>query len=167
MQNLTPAEGTLAEGRAADAAQPEQGAAVVQVVGDALVDSLARPTRLLAARRTAPPAFAGLWEFPGGKVEPGEEPASALHRELREELGVAVELGDEVPGPTAQGWPLNGRAAMRVWLAEVVDGTPEALEDHDELRWVELGPDALTSLPWIPADFPIVDALLRQVSRDI
>lgn len=154
MQNLTPTGAT-----------GSKTAAPVQVVGGALLDSLARPTRLLAARRTAPPAFAGMWEFPGGKVEPGEEPTSALHRELREELGVAVELGDEVPGPTAHGWPLNGRAAMRVWLAEVVDGTPEALEDHDELRWVALGPDALGSLPWIPADFPIVDALLRQVTR--
>ena len=86
---------------------------LVQVVGGAIVDSLERPTMLLAARRTAPPAFAGLWEFPGGKVEDGESAEDGLRRELGEELGIAVALGPEVPGPLPQGWPLNDRAAMR------------------------------------------------------
>ena len=136
----------------------------MQVVGAAIVDSLEQPTRLLAARRTAPPALAGLWEFPGGKVEPGEEHEAALHRELEEELGVVIRLGPEVlgpevgpPGPT--GWPLNGKAAMRVWLAEIAGGSPSALADHDELRWVPLSDDQVMDLPWIPADFPIVEAV--------
>ncbi|WP_460993521.1 NUDIX domain-containing protein [Sinomonas soli] len=120
---------------------------------------------LLAARRTAPPAFAGLWEFPGGKVEDGESAEEGLRRELDEELGVAVALGPEVPGPLPQGWPLNDRAAMRVWLAEVRAGVPEPLQDHDELRWVGLEGDALTELDWIPADFPIVDAVRRRAVR--
>jgi 8-oxo-dGTP diphosphatase len=137
----------------------------VQVVGGAIVDSLERPTMLLAARRTAPPAFAGLWEFPGGKVEDGESAEEGLRRELDEELGVAVALGPEVPGPLPQGWPLNDRAAMRVWLAEVRAGVPEPLQDHDELRWVGLEGDALTELDWIPADFPIVDAVRRHAVR--
>jgi 8-oxo-dGTP diphosphatase len=141
-----------------------EGARLVQVVGGAIVDSLERPSRLLVARRTAPPAFAGLWEFPGGKVEAGESPEDGLRRELREELGVTVALGPEVPGPLAQGWPLNDRAAMRVWLAEVHDGVPQPLEDHDELRWVALHDDGLAELAWIPADFPIVDALRRQTA---
>jgi 8-oxo-dGTP diphosphatase len=141
-----------------------EGARLVQVVGGAIVDSLERPSRLLVARRTAPPAFAGLWEFPGGKVEAGESPEDGLRRELREELGVIVALGPEVPGPLAQGWPLNDRAAMRVWLAEVHDGVPQPLEDHDELRWVALHDDGLAELAWIPADFPIVDALRRQTA---
>jgi 8-oxo-dGTP diphosphatase len=144
-----------------------QGAApqFVQVVGGAIVDSLERPTMLLAARRTAPPAFAGLWEFPGGKVEDGESAEDGLRRELDEELGVAVALGPEVPGPLPQGWPLNDRAAMRVWLAEVRAGVPEPLQDHDELRWVGLDGDALAELAWIPADFPIVDAVRRHAVR--
>jgi 8-oxo-dGTP diphosphatase len=139
-------------------------ATLVQVVGGAIVDSLERPGRLLAARRTAPAALAGLWEFPGGKVEPGEAPEDGLRRELAEELGIDVVLGDEVPGPLAQGWPLNERAAMRVWLAEVAAGVPEPLEDHDELLWVSLEGRALQDLPWIPADFPIVDAVRNQAT---
>ncbi|UWX98168.1 (deoxy)nucleoside triphosphate pyrophosphohydrolase [Arthrobacter zhaoxinii] len=139
----------------------------VQVVGAAILDSLARPSKLLAARRSAPEALAGLWEFPGGKVKPGEGCTKALHRELAEELGIRVELGAEVPGPSEQGWPLNRTAAMRVWLAEVTDGTPEPLEDHDELRWVDLTENALMELPWIPADLPIVTALQQTVAAGL
>lgn len=136
-----------------------------QIVGGALVDSLARPTRLLAARRTAPPAFAGMWEFPGGKVEPGEGPTEALRRELSEELGVTVRLGAELDGPTPEGWPLAAGAAMRVWLVQVTDGSPEPLEDHDVLRWVDLDGAEVLELPWIPADLPIVQALRALKAR--
>ncbi len=139
-----------------------------QVVGAAIVDSLEYPGRLLVARRSAPPALAGLWEFPGGKVEPGETPGDALHRELAEELGISVSLGAEIEGPLEQGWPLNERAAMRVWLAEVASGQPRPLEDHDLLEWVVLEPDAaLAALAWIPADYPIVASLLSMIRRDI
>ena len=89
-----------------------------QIVGAAVVDSLQHPTRLLVARRTAPPQFAGMWEFPGGKVEAGETCQEALLRELGEELGIEARLGLEIPGPHPQGWPLSAAAAMRVWLAE-------------------------------------------------
>lgn len=135
-----------------------------QIVGGALVDSLSHPTRLLAARRTAPPEFAGMWEFPGGKIEAGETAQEALHRELNEELGVSVTLGAEVVGPTPDGWVLNSKAAMRVWLAEVTTGEPAPLEDHDELRWVDLADPEMFLLPWIPADLPIVHALREKAT---
>lgn len=135
-----------------------------QIVAAALVDSLERPTVLLAAQRSAPPELAGLWEFPGGKVEPGEDDHEALHRELAEELGITVRLGAELAGPTAQGWPLNSTASMRVWLAEPVRGTPIALQDHERLLWVTLAGNQLLELPWIRADFPIVHALLAAVA---
>ncbi|XAS65228.1 (deoxy)nucleoside triphosphate pyrophosphohydrolase [Micrococcaceae bacterium Sec5.8] len=137
---------------------------LVQVVGGAVVDSLTGPCRLLVARRTAPPQFAGMWEFPGGKVEPGETAEQALHRELLEELGVSILLGTELDSGSAEGWPLNARARMRVWLAEVRDGVPHPLQDHDELRWIDIRDrDEVLGLPWIPADLPIVGALLDRL----
>lgn len=129
------------------------------VVGAAVVDDLLAPTTLLAARRTEPPHLAGGWELPGGKVDPGEDPIQALHRELAEELGVEVELGEELPGPDPDllGWPLPPAHRMRVWLARVVDGVPAPIEVHDELR--TLGPGQWLDVAWLPADVPIVQAL--------
>lgn len=125
------------------------------VAAVALVDHLDRPTRVLAARRTAPPSTAGGWEFPGGKVEPGEEPAAAALREVREELGVRVRLGERVGGE----WPLTGTAVMHLWFAEACPGepAPQPLEDHDRLRW--LGKDELYEVPWLAPDRPIVEHL--------
>jgi 8-oxo-dGTP diphosphatase len=127
-----------------------------EVVGAAIVDDLAHPTVLLAARRTEPAALAGGWEFPGGKVDPGETHEEALHREVREELGVEVELGEQVPGPLPGGrWPLGESFAMTVWLARVTAGEPAPIEDHDQLRWLRHA--ELYDIPWLPADLPIVD----------
>lgn len=123
----------------------------------AVVDDLDHPTRLLAARRTEPPALAGGWEFPGGKVEPGETPEAALHREIHEELGVTVRTGRRLAAPTEDGsWPLGERYRMTVWLAVVVEGDPQPI-DHDALQW--LAADDLYAVAWLPADRPIVQAL--------
>jgi 8-oxo-dGTP diphosphatase len=128
------------------------------VVGAAVVDSLVAPSRLLAARRTEPPALAGGWEFAGGKVEEGEGLQDALRREVREELGVEVALGEQVHGPLADGaWPLGEGWAMTVWFAEVTQGEPAPIEDHDQLRW--LAAEELYAVPWLPADLPIVDVI--------
>jgi 8-oxo-dGTP diphosphatase len=118
----------------------------IVVVGAALIDG----GRLLAARRSAPPELAGRWELPGGKVEPGETPEAALVRELREELGVTVEVLARVPGE----WPLRAPYVLRVWTARLVSGAPVALEDHDELRW--LGVDELWDVEWLDQDVPAV-----------
>ncbi|WP_432543622.1 (deoxy)nucleoside triphosphate pyrophosphohydrolase [Kineococcus sp. SYSU DK002] len=127
------------------------------VVGAAIVDDLRAPTRLLAARRSAPPVLAGRWELPGGKVEPGEGPTDALHRELREELGVGARLGAEVEHPDGA-WPLTPALVMRVWWA-VVDATPQPLQDHDELRWLPRG--RWLSVDWLPGDVPLVEVMER------
>lgn len=140
----------------------------VQVVGAAIVDSLKLPSQLLVAQRSAPESLAGLWEFPGGKVEPGESCEQALERELMEELGVSVHLGSEVEGGHPQGWVLNEKAAMRVFLAEISRGEPHPLQDHRELRWVSVKKQSvqdILDLPWIPADLPIVRELLSILHR--
>lgn len=127
------------------------------VVGAAIVDDLDRPTTLLSARRTDPPELAGGWELPGGKVEAGEEPVAALLREIREELGVDIEIGAILEGPLAGAWPLGDHFVMRVWLARITEGEPRPLEDHDRLR--RLTKPELYSVPWLPADLPIVQRL--------
>jgi 8-oxo-dGTP diphosphatase len=127
------------------------------VVGAAIVDDLTRPTMLLSGRRTEPPELAGGWELPGGKVEPGEQPRDSLHREIREELGVEIELGAPVEGPVGGAWPLGDRYLMQVWLARVTEGEPRPLEDHDQLRW--LSKEELYVVGWLPADLPIMAAV--------
>lgn len=130
------------------------------VVAGALLDGAGR---LLAARRSAPPELAGQWELPGGKVEPGEDPRTALRRELLEELGVAVVLGALVPAPDGGDWPVLGGHVMRVWVCAVADGAPLPLQDHDQLTWVEL--DRAESLPWLAPDLPILHAIRDCVGK--
>jgi 8-oxo-dGTP diphosphatase len=110
--------------------------------------------RVLACERSAPAEVAGRWEFPGGKVEPGETDQQALARECAEELGVRVEVGDRV-GPDV---PLaHGRAVLRVFAVRLLEGdVPRALE-HTSMRWLAV--DELSSVPWLPADKPIVAEL--------
>ena len=134
----------------------------VLVVAAAVVDDLDDPRLLLAARRATPASLAGRWEFPGGKVEAGETPEEALHRELREELGVNVGLGVELLGPDGGLWRLSDRYVMRLWFAEVLEGGPEPLVEHDELRWLPAG--QWLDVPWLDADVRIVERLAEFVA---
>jgi 8-oxo-dGTP diphosphatase len=119
---------------------------VAVVVGAAVLDGAGR---VLAARRVTP---AG-WEFPGGKVEPGETEPGALARELGEELGVEAEIGERL-GPDVP--VAGGRWTLRVWTARITGGDPVATE-HADLRWV--GAHELDGLDWLPADRPVLPAL--------
>jgi 8-oxo-dGTP diphosphatase len=120
------------------------------VVGAAVVDEHGR---LLTAQRTRPPELAGKWEFPGGKVEPGETPQDALVRECREELGVELEVGDLLGEVQVAIGP------MLVYRARIVSGTPTAYE-HSEVRWLD--PGQWRSVEWIEVDLPLVDQLQGQ-----
>jgi 8-oxo-dGTP diphosphatase len=118
--------------------------------------------RVLACLRPAGKHLGGLWEFPGGKVEHGEAPQTALARELREELGVEVEvLGALHPVP----WHYE-RGAIRLlpYYCRITYGEPVPHE-HERLRWCachELG-----VLTWAPADLPVLEQLrLRDEMRN-
>jgi 8-oxo-dGTP diphosphatase len=126
----------------------------VLVVAVALIDP---DGRVLIAKRPEGKQLAGLWEFPGGKVEPGEAPEAAVHREIREELGVEVELGGELAGPDDGAWWLTDRYVMRLWLARITEGEPRPLVEHDALRWLPRG--QWLTVPWLDADVRIVTAL--------
>ena len=134
------------------------------VVAAVLVDDLEHPSRAVGARRFAPESLAGRWELPGGKVEPGEDPLAALHRELDEELGITVEVGDELVGPDGPGsaWPLTSGLVMRVWWCQVRTGIPEAGEAHDALVWVDAA--SINDLAWLEPDLPVVDAIVKRLA---
>jgi 8-oxo-dGTP diphosphatase len=125
------------------------------VVAAAIIDAAGR---LLAARRDSG-TYAGLWEFPGGKVEAGEDDSTALLRELAEELGVTGTVGEQVGGD----WPLDRGHTMHVYLVALDPGQhPACLDGHDALRWLQRGETA--SVSWIPADLPIVAAVWRHLA---
>jgi 8-oxo-dGTP diphosphatase len=123
------------------------------VVAAAIIDG----GRVLAARRAYPPELAGGWEFPGGKVEPGEDERCALRRECREELGIEVAVGEPLGEADLDrpGW------VLRAWLATVDAGTPVAAA-HDALRW--LAPAELDDVAWLAPDRPIVDSLRQYLN---
>ena len=113
---------------------------------------------VLVAQRRRPPDLAGRWELPGGKVAPGEGEAAALIRELREELGIDVVVGERVGGDVVVGESL----VLRAYAVEQTGGDLHP-HDHGALRWVDA--DGLHELPWVPADrawLPDLMALLRR-----
>ncbi|HNM85970.1 MAG TPA: (deoxy)nucleoside triphosphate pyrophosphohydrolase [Mycobacterium sp.] len=114
----------------------------VQIV---VAGALIRDGMLLVAQRDRPPELAGRWELPGGKSAAGESDSDALVRELREELGVGVTVGDRLGDDV----PLSPTTTLRAYRVTLVDGTVHP-HDHRELRWVTR--DELAGLPWVPAD---------------
>ncbi|MBV9932000.1 MAG: (deoxy)nucleoside triphosphate pyrophosphohydrolase [Alphaproteobacteria bacterium] len=111
---------------------------------------------VLLQQRPAGKAMAGLWEFPGGKVEPGERPEAALARELAEELGIVVAEAALAPAAFASA-PLGERhLLLLLYLCREWAGEPEAL-DAAGLKWVR--PAEMHALPMPPADVPVVEAL--------
>lgn len=133
---------------------PEQHVSALRSPKVIVAAAIITDGRVLACERAAPPEVAGRWEFPGGKVEPGETDQQALARECAEELGVRVAVGDRV-GPDV---PLaHGRAVLRVFAVTLLNGdVPRALE-HTSMRWLAAG--ELDSVHWLPADKPIVAEL--------
>lgn len=82
-----------------------------------------------------------------------------MHREIAEELGVRIRLGECVRGPLPDGrWQLSPRHVIAVWLAEIVDGEPRPLDEHDALRW--LPRQRVGEVAWLEGDRPIIEAIV-------
>ena len=126
--------------------------AELDVVGAALIED----GRVLLTRRSARMSMPGKWEFPGGKIEPGESAAAALARECREELGLELEIGARIGRGTAH--HDGRRIVLRVYRARRLGGEL-ALVEHEEHGW--FGPDELAALDWPEADLPILPSLER------
>jgi 8-oxo-dGTP diphosphatase len=125
------------------------------VVGAVILDG---GGRVLAARRHSPPELAGSWEFPGGKVEPGEADAVAVVREVYEELGVVVEVLERIEGQ----WEIRDGLRLRLFTARIREGSVTPGPDHDAVMWVAY--DELDRVTWTPADraaLPAVVGALR------
>jgi len=126
---------------------------ILLVVAAALVDA---DRRVLIAQRPVGKAMAGLWEFPGGKVEPGETPEAALIRELEEELGVTTQTACLAPVSFASHSYEKFHLLMPLYVCRKWQGIP-APKEHIALKWVR--PQGLRDYAMPPADAPLIAAL--------
>lgn len=127
---------------------------IVLVAACALVDS---DNRVLVAQRPKGKALAGLWEFPGGKVEAGERPEECLIRELGEELGITVKEACLAPLTFASHGYEDFHLLMPLWICRRWEGAVQRKE-HQALKWVRAG--ALRELDMPPADAPLIPPLV-------
>jgi 8-oxo-dGTP diphosphatase len=125
------------------------------VAACALIDA---DGRVLLARRPAGKDMAGLWEFPGGKVDPGERPEVTLIRELKEELGIDVQEACLAPLTFASHPYPQFQLMMPLWVCRRWEGEVKALEGQ-ELAWVR--PNRLRDYPMPPADEPLIPHLIE------
>lgn len=123
----------------------------IHVVGAVVI----RDGLVMCAQRGPDGNLPGLWEFPGGKIEPGESKQDALTREITEELGCSIEVGSEIT-TTTHVYEF-GEVTLTTYYCVLVDGTP-TLTEHVAIMW--LRPDQLDAVHWAPADVPAV-ALIR------
>jgi 8-oxo-dGTP diphosphatase len=126
-----------------------------EVVGGLLFDA---KDRILACKRPQGDAWAGWWEFPGGKIEAGEDPNTALIRELIEEIGVSTQPKSMVEQISHE---YDDRSVkLQIWDCGVIDPDSIRLIEHDEIRWLSV--DELLDVKWLPADLPIIERWKRE-----
>lgn len=126
---------------------------IIRVVGAAIIQD----GQVLCLQRGQEMSLAGLWEFPGGKLEAGETEAQALAREIKEELTLEIEVGDWVT--TAEYAYEFATIQLAVYKAKILSGSLTLLE-HQASRWVQ--PQDLMSLEWAPVDIPAAQLLAKE-----
>ncbi|WP_426515401.1 (deoxy)nucleoside triphosphate pyrophosphohydrolase [Diaminobutyricibacter sp. McL0618] len=119
--------------------------------------------KVLACRRSMQKTASGLWEFPGGKVEAGESPESALVREVREELQVAIEVGQLIDRTVTVSAGVS--IDLTCYHATLIGDPPKRSTDHDELRWMAVSD--LPQLKWAEPDLPTVARLIAHANGSI
>jgi len=128
----------------------------IVVAGAVIADSM-----VLVAQRLRPPELAGRWELPGGKVAAGETEREALARELAEELGIEVAVGERLGDDIA----LGATTTLRAYQVSLIRGEPHP-HDHRALRWVTAA--QLQEIDWVPADhawLPALTAAIRPADK--
>jgi len=124
---------------------------LIDVTGAVII----RDGAVFAAQRGPGKALAGMWEFPGGKIEPGETPEESLARELKEELLVDAIVGDHV---TTTEYEYDfGTVRLSTYLCVLSPDAEPTLTEHADSRWIPLA--ELQELEWAPADIPAVNLI--------
>lgn len=120
------------------------------VVGAVIVEN----GKILCAQRGPSKSLPLKWEFPGGKIEEGESPQEALRREINEEMGCEIEIGEQVEH-TVYEYDF-GLVHLTTYYCKLLEGKP-ILTEHVSIKW--LSPNELKSLDWAPADIPAIEKL--------
>jgi len=132
---------------------------------DSIIDVTAaiirRSGRILIAQRPPLSFLGGMWEFPGGKIEPNETASESLQREIQEELGVTIAVGKLVDTVLHKYKSKEGAQTYRIFgfLCAIAEGEPKAKE-HSDIRWVLPG-DILT-YNLLPADIPLAKRVIKE-----
>ena len=106
--------------------------------------------------------FKDMWEFPGGKMEPGEKPEAALVREIKEELDTDIEVGELIKTVDTD-YP-QFHITMHVYWCSIISGELKLLE-HEAAKWLELDSKLPQAVDWLPADLEVVEEMLQSIDR--
>jgi len=117
---------------------------------------------VLATQRSASMSMPGKWEFPGGKIDPGESPEECLHREIHEEIAIKIRIASSLPACTHK-YP-TFTITLLPFICTIENGEL-ILHEHADMVW--LMPSQLPTLDWAEADIPVMEAYISQRSRKV
>lgn len=130
---------------------------IIEVVGAVIVNE---DNELFAAQRPEGKSLAGMWEFPGGKIEEGETPREALAREFKEELDCTIKVKEFITR-TVYEYDF-ATIALSTYYSELEEGEI-VLKEHQDAKW--LGVSEISELEWAPADIPAINKIVKDLSE--